>query len=260
MRRKPLAGKGIVVTRPAHQAQALTRLISGAGGKPLPFPVIEIRDIEDPAPVLALIDRLHEFNVAIFVSPNAAEKGMALVKARRTWPAKLKAAAVGSGGVKALQRHGVTDVIAPEGRFDSEALLELPAFALVYGKRVVVFRGAGGRELISETLTERGAVVEYAECYRRVRPDNDIAPLLRAWERNELNAIAVTSSEGLRNFLDMIGMQGRELALRTPVFVPHPRIAETASDLGVLRVIVTGPGDDGLLTGLSAYFSAPRSS
>jgi uroporphyrinogen-III synthase len=255
MRRKPLAGKGIVVTRPAHQAQALTRLISGAGGKPLPFPVIEIRDIEDPAPVLALIDRLHEFNVAIFVSPNAAEKGLALVKARRAWPQKLKAAAVGSGGVKALQRHGVTDVIAPQGRYDSEALLELPAFSLVYGKRFVVFRGAGGRELISETLTERGALVEYAECYRRVRPDNDIAPLLRAWERNELDAIAVTSSEGLHNLLDMIGARGRELALRTPVFVPHPRIAETASGLGVRKVIVTGPGDDGLLTGLSTYFN-----
>ena len=112
-----------------------------------------------------------------------------------------------------------------------------------------------GRELISETLTERGAVVEYAECYRRVRPDNDVAPLLRAWERNELDAIAVTSSEGLRNFLDMIGALGRELALRTPVFVPHPRIAETASDLGVLKVIVTGPGDEGLLTGLSNYFN-----
>jgi len=255
MRRKPLAGKGIVVTRPAHQAQTLTRLISGAGGKPLPFPVIEIRDIEDPAPVRALIDRLHEFNVAIFVSPNAAEKGLALVKRRRAWPQKLKAAAVGSGGVKALQRHGVTDVIAPQGRYDSEALLELPAFSLVYGKRFVVFRGAGGRELISETLTERGALVEYAECYRRVRPDNDVAPLLRAWERNELDAIAVTSSEGLHNLLDMIGARGRELALRTPVFVPHPRIAETASGLGVRKVIVTGPGDDGLLTGLSTYFN-----
>jgi uroporphyrinogen-III synthase len=255
MRRKPLAGKGIVVTRPAHQARQLTRLISAAGGKPLSFPVIEIRDIEDRGPLLNLVDRLDEFSVAIFVSPNAAERGMALVKARRAWPAKLKAAAVGSGGVKTLQRHGVTDVIAPEGRFDSEALLELPAFALVYGKRFVVFRGVGGRELISETLTERGAMVEYAECYQRVRPDNDVTPLLRAWERNELDAIAVTSSEGLRNFLDMIDARGRELALRTPLFVPHPRIAETASDLGVLKVIVTGPGDEGLLTGLSTYFN-----
>jgi uroporphyrinogen-III synthase len=258
MRRKPLAGRSIVVTRPAHQAQELTRLISGAGGKPLPFPVIEIRDIENSAPLAALIDRLDEFHVAIFVSPNAAEKGMALVKARRAWPAKLKAAAVGSGGMRTLQRHGVTDVIAPEGRFDSEALLELPVFALVYGKRFVVFRGVGGREVLSETLTERGAVVEYAECYRRVRPDNDATLLLQAWERNELDAIAVTSSEGLRNLLEMLGERGRDYALRTPLFVPHPRIAETANELGVRKVVVTGPGDEGLLTGLSAYFSIAR--
>ena len=258
MRRKPLTGKSIVVTRPAHQAENLTRLIGGAGGKALPFPVIEIRDIEDAAPLAALIDRLDEFNVAIFVSPNAAEKGMALVKSRRAWPAKLRAAAVGSGGVRTLQRHGIADVIAPEGRFDSEALLELPVFALVYGKRFVVFRGVGGRELLSETLAERGAVVEYAECYRRVRPDNDTAPLLRAWERNELHAISVTSSEGLRNLLDMLGARGRDYALGTPLFVPHPRIAETANGLGVRRVVVTGPGDEGLLTGLSAYFSVAR--
>lgn len=259
MRRKPLAGKGIVVTRPAHQARELIRSISSAGGTPLPFPVIEIRDIEDPAPLRTLIDRLDEFNVAIFVSPNAAEKGMALVRARRAWPAKLKAAAVGSGGVKALARHGVTDVIAPVGRFDSEALLDLPAFALVYGKRFVVFRGVGGRELLSETLRERGAVIEYAECYRRVRPESDVAPLLRAWTRKELDAITVTSSEGLRNLLDMVGAPGREQVLGTPLFVPHPRIAETASALGIRKVVVTGPGDDGLLTGLSVYFSVQKS-
>jgi uroporphyrinogen-III synthase len=255
MRRKPLAGKGVVVTRPAHQARELTRLISAAGGRPLPYPVIEIRDIEDPAPVLALIGRLEEFNVAVFVSPNAAEKGMALVRGRRTWPARLKAAAVGGGGVKALQRHGVTDVIAPVGRFDSEALLDLPVFAHVYGKRIVVFRGVGGRELLSETLRERGALIEYAECYRRVRPDRDAAPLLRAWARRELDAITVTSSEGLRNLLDMVGAPGREQILDTPLFVPHPRIAETASGLGIRKVIVTGPGDEGLLTGLSNYFN-----
>jgi uroporphyrinogen-III synthase len=255
MRRKPLAGKGIVVTRPVHQARELARLISAAGGKPLPYPVIEIRDVEDPAALLALIDRLDEFNVAVFVSPNAAEKGMALVRSRRAWPAKLKAAAVGGGGVKALARHGVTDVIAPVGRFDSEALLELPAFALVYGKRIVVFRGVGGRELLSETLRERGALIEYAECYRRVRPEGDAGLLLRAWSRGELHAITVTSSEGLRNLLDMIGADGRERALGTPLFVPHPRIAETASGLGIRKVIVTGPGDEGLLTGLSNYFN-----
>jgi uroporphyrinogen-III synthase len=123
---------------------------------------------------------------------------------------------------------------------------------------VVIFRGAGGREALAETLRARGATVEYAECYRRVRPEFDAAPLLEAWARKGVDAVTVTSSEGLRNFADMIGPAGRERLPATPLFVPHPRIAEAAHELGVRKVIVTGPGDDGMLTGLTAYFAAAR--
>jgi uroporphyrinogen-III synthase len=255
---RPLAGRGIVVTRPARQAQAFARLIEGAGGRPLLFPVIEIRDVEDLAPFTRLVDRLDEYDFAIFISPNAAERAMNLILARRKLPPGLKIATIGGGSVRALARYGVTGVIAPQGRYDSEALLELPAFAVVSFKRVVIFRGVGGREQLGDTLRERGAAVDYAECYRRTRPDLDAAPLLRAWTRNELHAVTVTSSEGLRNLFEMVGSSGREPLQRTPLFVPHPRIAEAAHALEVRRVIVTGPGDEGLLTGLTAHFSAQR--
>ena len=52
----------------------------------------------------------------------------------------------------------------------------------------------------------------------------------------------------------MVGPAGRERLLGTPLFVPHPRIAEAAHGLKVRKVIVTGPGDEGLLTGLTHYF------
>jgi uroporphyrinogen-III synthase len=53
--------------------------------------------------------------------------------------------------------------------------------------------------VLGDTLTARGAAIEYAECYRRGRPDADAGPLLEAWQARELHAITVTSSEGLRN-------------------------------------------------------------
>jgi len=258
MRGQPLKGKGIVVTRPAHQSQALARLIRVAGGRAILFPAIEIRDIEDPVPFLQLIDRLDEFDLAVFVSPNAVERGMSVISARRKFPRRLQVATVGGGSVRALEQFGIADVIAPAGRSDSEALLELPELAAMGGRRVVIFRGAGGRELLGETLRGRGAAVEYAECYRRVKPVLDAAPLLEAWSRKGIDAIVVTSSEGLRNFADMIGPGGRERLPDTPLFAPHPRIAEAAHGLGVRKVIVTGPGDAGILTGLSAYFDAQR--
>jgi uroporphyrinogen-III synthase len=258
MRGKPLAGRSVVVTRPAHQAQAFARLVSGAGGRAILFPAIEIGDIEDLGPFARLVDRLDEFDLAIFVSPNAVERAMSLIRGRRAFPSRLRIATVGSGSVRALERFGIASVLAPQGRFDSEALAELPELEAMNGRRVVIFRGAGGREALGEVLRSRGAVVEYAECYRRVRPQIDAAPLLQAWSRKGVDAITATSSEGLRNFAEMIGPAGRERLLETPVFVPHPRIAEAARGLQVRRVIVTGPGDEGMLAGLIAYFDAQR--
>jgi uroporphyrinogen-III synthase len=79
-----------------------------------------------------------------------------------------------------------------------------------------------------------------------------------ACTRNALDAVTVTSSDGLRNLHAMVGETGRAHLLRTPLFAPHPRIAETARGLAIGKVIVTGPGDEGLLTGLAAFFSAAR--
>jgi uroporphyrinogen-III synthase len=254
--KQPLKGKGIVVTRPAHQAGPLARSIEEAGGRPILFPAIEIRDIEDLAPFYAVVDELEEFDLAVFISPNAAERAIGMILARRALPRGLRLAAIGGGGVRALADHGITDVIAPEGRYDSEALLELPEVAAA--RRVVIFRGAGGREYLGEALRARGASVAYAECYRRARPDLDARPLLEAWARGAIDGVTVTSSEGLRNFYEMVADAGRAALQRTALFVPHPRIAQAARDLDVRTVIVTGPGDPGLLEGMVAYFNAPR--
>ena len=124
---------------------------------------------------------------------------------------------------------------------------------------MVIFRGEGGRELLGETLRARGAAVEYAECYRRVRPELDPAPLLEAWAGSGLDAVTVTSSEGLRNLAEMVGRsRAASGCSRTPLFVPHPRIAEAARGLGVRTVIVTGPGDEGLLDRADRLISAPH--
>jgi uroporphyrinogen-III synthase len=251
----PLAGRGIVVTRPAGQARRLAALIRAAGGVPVLFPVLEILDSGDLRPLHALIDRLEEFDLAIFISPSAVNKAMNLITARRQLPPDLRIAAIGRGSARELKHFGVGEVIAPARKFDSEALLELPELAKIAGKRVVIFRGDGGRELLGDTLVARGAVLEYAECYRRGKPNSNAAPLLKAWARNELHAIVVTSSEGLRNLFDMVGKLGQSWLRKTPLFVTHARIAATARELGLAAVVEAGPGDTELAEGLVRYFA-----
>ncbi len=250
-----LAGRTVLVTRPAHQTGKLADLIRSAGGKPMLFPTLEILDAEDLRSLMSVIDRLDEFQLAIFISPNAVNKAMNLIKSRRDLPCGIKVAAIGKGSTKALREFGVSEVIAPSARFDSEALLALPEMQDVAGRRVVIFRGDGGRELLGDTLAARGATLEYVECYRRGRPAADPAPLMKAWTRNELDAIIATSSEGLRNLYDMVGKPGQPWLRKTLLFVPHERIARTARELGLARVVLTEPGDAGLIQGLTRWFA-----
>ena len=250
----PLAGRGIVVTRPVAQAGPLAEMIRAAGGTPIIFPVLEILDTADIQPLADAIDRLDSFDLAIFISPNAVLRAMNQIAARRAWPDGLRAAAIGKGSVKELKRFGIFEVIAPTRVYDSERLLELPQLQAVTGQRIVIFRGEGGRELLGDTLAARGASVEYVECYRRARPRTDAAPLLRAWARNEVHAVIVTSSEGLRNLFEMIGKLGQSWLRRTPLLVPHARIAVAARELGCTNIVESAPGDDGLFETLQQLF------
>lgn len=249
----PLQGVGVLVTRPVDQARQLAQLIVGAGGEAILFPVLEILDAADLRPLHALIDRLDEFDFAIFISPTAVGKAMNLIRARRELPPQLAIAAIGKGSRRELERCGVHQAIAPPQQFDSEGLLALPEFQDMCGQQVVIFRGEGGREVLGNTLRERGAHVEYAECYRRGKPALDAAPLLHRWARGEIDAVTVTSGESLHNLFEMLGKLGQQWLKKTPLFVPHPRIAETARSLGLEQIMVTAAGDEGLLTDLIAW-------
>lgn len=251
----PLAGRTIVVTRPLAQAGPLAEAIAAAGGRPLIFPLLEISPAPDPAPLAAAVDRLHDYVLAVFISPNAVDHALPAILAHGPWPASLQPAAVGQGTVKALLAHGVAGCVAPTERFDSETLLALPALAkeAVDGKRVAIFRGDGGRELLAETLRERGATVDCVTCYRRSGPSAGLTPLLQAWRAGQLDALTVSSSEGLRHLVELLDREGRDFLQKTPLFVPHARIADSAAALGLNNIILSGAADAGIMAALLAY-------
>lgn len=254
--RASLAGRRVVVTRPSAQAAGLAAAIGAQGGTALLYPALEIRDVDDPRALFAILDRLERFDLAVFISPNAVRKGLENLSVRRRdgWPAKLRVAAIGGGSRRELERRGFRDVLAPSAQADSEALLALPELEAMEGRRVVIFRGEGGRELLGAALAARGAAVEYAQCYRRVRAPTDCAPLLAAWARGEVDAVTVSSGEGLAGFFAMIGEPGRHRMRDTPLFVPHERVALEAAALGARNVRVAGSGDAEAVAALVAYF------
>lgn len=253
--RQSLAGRTIVVTRPAGQADSLCAQIEACGGHVLRFPVLGIAPPLDDADLASATVRLDAFHLAFFVSPNAVEHAVAYILARREWPAELAVATVGKGSAATLHDKGFARVLAPCDGFDSEAVLELPEFsaAAVQGRNIVIFRGDGGRDLLGQELSRRGARIEYVTAYRRYAPDSDPA-LLLAPPRPD--AMVLTSSEGVRNLAHMLGADGVAALQDVLLFVPHARIAGFAREAGFRRIIETGPGDEGIVAGLVAMFSA----
>jgi uroporphyrinogen-III synthase len=234
-----LAGRHLVVTRPAAQAQPFCALLESAGARVTRFPVIEIQGPNDPGQLGAVLGALDDLDIAVFVSANAVQRVLPTVLARGPWPARLKIAAIGARTAREIEAHACAPDIVPDARFDSEALLDEAALRGVQGKRVVIFRGAGGREHLADTLRARGAEVIYAEAYRRAVPALDPGPLRVQLQAAAIDAITVTSGESLRNLLTMVGPEGRDALLGTPLIVGAARVAELARELGFRAGIET---------------------
>jgi uroporphyrinogen-III synthase len=235
-----LAGRRVLVTRPRELALGLAKLVEDAGGRAIVFPAIEIAPLPAEPPA-------GQYDIVVFVSPTAVAHGA------RWIGAGAKTLAVGAGTAQEIRKLG-KEAIFPSSGADSEALLALPELAEVAGMRIAIVRGEGGRALLGDTLLARGAQVRTVECYRRVRPGADAAPLFAAG----IDAVTVSSGEGLDNLLELLGEAGRRALRTTPLFVPHERVAAQASSAGAREVIVAGASDGEMIARLVAYFSDER--
>ena len=264
----------VVITRPLAQADGLARAVRAMGRTAEILPLLEIGPVEDPAPLRAALARLRDYAMVAFVSPNAIDAAFAHLDA---WPPEVPLAVVGEGSRAALARHGVAapgyTIHSPldSAHSDSEHLLlslDLPAFA---GRRVLIVRGDGGRELLADALRAAGAAVEAVAAYRRGTPV--LTPGLGARLRALLaqpNDWIITSSEALRGLARLVdALAARNVEMRVDMradmrddvraqflsqrlVVPHARIAETAHALGLRHVTLTGSGDARILAALQS--------
>jgi uroporphyrinogen-III synthase len=251
-----LAGVGILVTRPVDQSTRVARLVRDAGGEPILFPALEIEPLAETA-TAPVLEHLPQFDMVIFISPNAVRMAMPHILGKGGLPARAKVAVVGPGTIAELKKVGVRNIISPKQGFDSEALIGELSTAPLGGSRVLIVRGQGGREFLAETLRSHGAVVDYLECYRRVKPDRDMRELMSRG-RDDIKACMATSASIVENLFEMAGAAERAWLCALPFFVPHPRVAAAAFTRGVQTVFVAGNGDEALVVGMQTWFARLR--
>lgn len=226
MTEKTLAGLGVLVTRPAHQAKGLTDAIAAAGGNPILFPAVEIvprdkRDIETDTAALS------EPDIVIFVSANAVRHGL-------EYAAGGSVAVVGPATAAAVEAAGRSVDIRPADGFDSEHLLLEPELEQVNGKVVRIIRGTTGRELLGDALRQRGATVDYLAVYERRAPGVDAeaaAKIENRWLSGGVGAVIVMSVETLTNLVSILPESSRERLGNTLLVTPAQRVIIEALDL-----------------------------
>jgi uroporphyrinogen-III synthase len=243
-----LGGIGVLVTRPADQADPLCELIEAAHGRPIRFPTLEIAATPDPDAARAILAL--PCDLLVFVSANAVRHAFALLP--QELPADIAIAAVGKATASRLADVGLEPSIVPADGFDSESLLALPELQQVAGRRVVIVRGNDGRPVLGDALRERGAEVAYAEVYERRLPRRSTANLVRGWDQL-VQVVTATSNTILDNLFELLGAEGGDLLRRTPLLVVSRRMADHARTRGCRRVYLAASAhDDDLLEALCA--------
>ena len=229
-----LSGLSVLITRPQHQSEELCSLIEAAHGRPVRFPTIEIHGPADKRAARESLAGARHANLLIFVSTNAVQYAFPLLPEQL--PLDVQIAAVGKATAEALSEQGLDPTLVPQ-RMDSEGLLDLPAMHKVSGKTVYILRGNEGRELLQETLSERGARVHQVEVYRRTLPLRQAAAanLVRNWAQL-VDVVTATSNAIIDNLFTMLGDEGAELLRTTPLVVISQRMAEHVIGLGCEQV------------------------
>lgn len=194
-----LNGRWIAITRPAHQAGLLIQRLEKKGANIIPFPLLEIVEPSSPALSLKKAQQISDYDIAIFISPNAVDKTFTYID--KTLLNSIKVAAVGKKTALCLQNHQISVDYFPEHLFNSEALLSLDELKDVVGLRIAIFRGEGGRDLLRDTLVSRGATVEYIDVYARRCPANDVEVLKQHYMAGKLDIIVLTSGESFDHLL-----------------------------------------------------------
>lgn len=225
----------VLVTRPNLFAAPLCDAIIEQGWKAIHLPTIAFRELYHQAPIST--HQLLEFDWLIFISPFAVYAFNQLYPL----PLNIPCAAIGQGSAAALAKIGMRCLEFPKGQdqaWNSEALLALPNFQAIAQKKIAIICGVGGRDLLAETLKQRGAEVTALMLYRRILPNIDISPFLTLSINHQINVILCTSFTSVSHLKKLFAGDYLADIQKIPLVVPSERIKILAEDLGFQTIWV----------------------
>ncbi|MGF1693321.1 uroporphyrinogen-III synthase [Photobacterium kagoshimensis] len=231
----------ILITRPSPDGEQLAQQLNAAGIKAITHPLLTIKAGHDLPTLISQLNLLQPNDFLIAVSVHAVNLAHNyLLSHCASWPKNVHYIAVGHKTAAALRQATGQAVHQPQHQCDSEGLLALPELANVNQRRILILRGNGGRELIHQALSERGAQVSYCECYQRCLLPLDGEQLCQQWQSHDVTALVVTSGEQLSHLCTAIPQNQQAWFYQRQLYVPSQRIADQAQQLGFTHFSTVG--------------------
>lgn len=243
----------LLITRPAADNAVLANQLAAVGVFSHGLPLLDMQALpETPAQRSLMLD-LDRYSTVVVVSKPAAR--FALERLDSYWPQpplRPRWFSVGAATGEILQDYGL-QTAWPQSGDDSEALLALPEFQQSLSQpnpRVLVMRADTGRNFLAETLREQGISVDFLPLYQRFLPEYPSGVLVKSIHQHHLNALAISSEQGLSNLIQLTAGDWPDIA-RLPLFVPSPRVAASARQQGARQVIdCAGASNQALMAAL----------
>ncbi len=233
---KPLFGKTAIVTRSRAQASDLSQRFVELGAEVLEFPTIKITDPEDWTPVDEAIRNLAVYDWVVFTSVNGVDQFFDRmeemgVDARQF--AGCRIAAIGPATAARCMGHGIRPDYVPD-EYVAEGVLEgFCERGVGEGTRFLIPRALEAREVMPDTLRERGAIVDVVTVYRTVLGAGEQSVLARLAD-GTVDIITFTSSSTVKNFMKLT--EGTEIAATMDsalIASIGPITSDTARELGL---------------------------
>jgi len=234
---RPLDGRTVLVTRPAHQSQSVAELLENLGAKIWLLPVVEIVPIES-SEIKEQSSNLADYDWIIFTSANGVAAFTGALKGLER-SLKPKIAAIGPATAASLEALDLT-VSAVPSEYISDAIPA--ALGDLAGKRILIPRAREARRDIIESLSSAGAeVTELPVYFARPNKDPEVLGFLNKKIEQKVvpDFITLTSSSSVRFLKEMLQGSGGEHWLKlSRLSCIGPITAKTVSDLGFTPTVI----------------------
>jgi uroporphyrinogen III methyltransferase/synthase len=205
---RPLAGRGVVVTRARAQASDLSARLRDLGADVVELPVIRIAPIPGGEDIDRMVAAIGEYDLLVLTSVNGVDQLFARLRERgadaRAIRRDARVVAIGPATAARLEAHGVVPDLVPE-RYVAEGILEALAPEDLRGRRVLVARAREARAELVHGLRAMGAAVDEVALYETLADTPSEADLERALRAGYLT---FTASSTVTRFLGLLGDRG----------------------------------------------------